>query len=149
MLAASSPTWTDMVQAISAAVGLVGIIAALLYSARQVRLQTDEQQRTVNAQHANLDLGLMQSMLELDTLFINKPHLYQYFNDNTAEMPATDHPHHPEVVYCAELILDFADMVSRQIRYKQMQDEDITNWQRFFTSYYVESPSIRVEYPRF
>jgi hypothetical protein len=149
------PNWSEVIQAVAAVLGVVGIGGALVYSGlqakglqQQVQMQTEADERGRRVEQAQLDLSLMSLMMELDTLFVERPHLYPYFNDNEA-IPHENACLRSEVLSCAELILDYADMIARQQRCGQIPDDDEKGWIELLSSYYEGSPAVRDQFKRF
>lgn len=149
------PNWSEAVQAIAAVLGVVGIGGALVYSGlqarglqQQIQMQTEADERGRLVERAQLDLSLMRLMMDLDILFVERPHLYPYFNDNEA-IPPQGGELRGEVLSCAELILDYADMIARQQRCGQIPKEDEEGWIELLSSYYAGSPAVRDQFTRF
>jgi hypothetical protein len=149
------PNWSEVVQAIAGVFGVVGIGGALVYSGlqarglqRQIQMQTNADERGRLVERAQLDLNLMRLMMDLDILFVERPHLYPYFNDNEA-IPPEDGVLRGEVLSCAEIILDYADMIARQQRCGQIPKEDEAGWIELLSSYYAGSPAVRDQFTRF
>jgi len=89
----AGPNWTAITQALAGAVGAVGIIAALIFSALQTRAlrvqvtsQRDEQVRSVTVAQAPLELRLLQVILDIDNVFVERPWLRPFFYSDV-ELP--------------------------------------------------------------
>jgi hypothetical protein len=147
LAASAQPSWADIVQALAALLGGIGIIWGLFYSGRQTQMLWKQERNSTQVRRASLDLELMQAMLSLDRLFIDQPDLYPYLNDNQ-EIPQEE-PDRARVLSCAELILDYADMIARQQRLGQVSNDDVPGWQELLGTYYAESPAVRDQYKRF
>lgn len=150
----AEPNWSEVVQAVAAVLGVAGIGGALVYSGlqtrglqRQVQMQAEADERGRRVERAQLDLNLMRLMMDLDVLFVERPHLYPHFNDNE-EIPV-EAELRGEVLSCAELILDYADMIARQQRCGQIPEEDEDGWIELLSSYYEGSPAVRDQFDRF
>jgi hypothetical protein len=154
---------TDWLQAIGTLSAAALVVAGLIFSGRQLvmlrrQLEHQEQQQRRDAQQrlddalvtrAQLDLTLMTAMLDLDRLFLDKPHLYAYFNPPGDPPPTDNEPVRAEVLACAELIIDYADMIARQRRMRQIPRADLDAWRELLSSYRSESPAIREVFPLF
>jgi hypothetical protein len=163
MLSVDAPLITDWIQAIGTFAGAVVVVAGLVFSGRQLVMlrrqlehQEQQQRRDAEQRHADalvtraqLDLTLMTAMLDLDRLFLAKPHLYPYFNAPGTPPPTDDEPVRAEVLACAELIIDYADMIARQRRMRQIPRADLDAWRELLSSYRSESPAISEIFPLF
>lgn len=138
----------DWIQASAALVAAIGVPAAITYAARQanavhkqLQLQTEEQVRSTNAQHAALDMRLLERMLDIDRFFIEHPDLRGFIHGGW-EIPETQ-PLRGQVEGCAEMIIDFADLVASAGRHGQISTTDYESWADFLQWYYSQSPVIR------
>lgn len=121
--------------------------AALIYSARQLRIVRDQfsldnelARRSLEAQYAANDMVLMSRVIELDRLFVDRPDLRPYFYSGK-EMPKYGPPRE-SVIATAELIVDIAETVSSMIRHQQLGDDDQGAWAAAIADWGL-SPAVR------
>src|SRR4051794_40993187 len=98
-------------------VGLAGVAAALLYSGaqtkalrRQATLQTEQQGRSGDVARAALDWRLGQMMIDMHNVFVQRPDLYPYLNENAPTPPPGD-PFRAAVLSCAEMIINVVEVI--------------------------------------
>lgn len=146
--AIGGPLWTDVAQTVAAVTGVIGVVAALVFSAEQTRRQRREYRRSVAVQRAQLDLDLMSKILALDQVFVERPRLYPYFNENRP-LPQDDVELRNEALLCAELVIDVVGTVGVQAKLGQITAIDLDEWASFLRTYYAESPAVRAVFKRF
>jgi hypothetical protein len=139
---------SDWIQACASLVAAISVPAALVYAAAQTRalreqlkLQTHEQVRSTDAQHAALDMRLLERMLDIDRFFIEHSELRAYVQEG-ADSPETE-PLRAQVDGSAEMIIDFADLVAATGRHNQLSRSDYESWGDFLQWYFRQSPAIR------
>jgi hypothetical protein len=143
----------DWLQTGASLVTAIGVPSALVYAARQahavqqqLRLQTQEQRRSTRAQHAALDMRLLERMLDMDRFFIEHPHLRAHMQGGL-EVPETE-PLKTQVHGSAEMMIDFADLVAAAGRHDQISQSDYESWGDFLQWYFRLSPAIRENWRR-
>lgn len=139
---------SDWIQASAAVVAAVSVPAALVYTAaqtsalrEQLKLQTREHARSTAARHAALDMRLLERMLEIDRFFIEHHELRPYILEGI-EKP-TEEALRAQVEGCADMLIDFADLVAATGRHDQLSRADYDSWADFLQLYFRNSPAIR------
>jgi hypothetical protein len=142
--------WPEVVIAFATLLGSVGVVAALIYTARQTRsvsdqtrLQREEAEREGELQRAKLELRLLELTIGIDEVFLRRPALRPYFYENRALSPLTRPRRRAEVTSVAEMMIDFVDAIAGLRRHGQITDHHYANWRVFTASYYSQSPTIR------
>lgn len=144
-------TWQSTTQAAASAVGSVGIIAALIYSARQTVALTDQAElqrkgaeRGVDVQRASLELRLMELTLAMDRIFLQHPHLRPYFYRGRRLRSWTS-PRRASGGHFNRRVHDrLVDAVAGLRRHDLISDRDYENWRIFTHNYYEHSPTTRM-----
>jgi hypothetical protein len=133
--AAPAPTWTDKAQAIAAGFAAVGVVAGLFFSGYQIRKGRLEQ----TAQRA---LSLMQLLMDVTGVMVDRPHLAAYIYDRR-DLPAQGEDSHDEVLAYGRLFMSFGEVVGWQIRAHQMEEDAAKAWRDYFTDLYRTSPTVK------
>jgi hypothetical protein len=97
--AASSPSWTDWIQTGAAVIAAVGVVGGFVYSGIQLRKARREQ----TAQRA---LSLMQLLIEITRIMVERPYLAPYIYDGK-DPPGQGQPQHDEVLAYGRLFMSF------------------------------------------
>jgi hypothetical protein len=146
----SATSWPEVIQAIATTVGSVGVVAALIYTARQTRslsnqarFQSEEAERNSELQRANLEMRLMELTISIDKIFLDRPFLRPYFYENKALSWRSSRRRRAEVISIAETLIDFVDTIAGLRRHEQISDRNYENWRIFTESYYQQSPAVR------
>lgn len=146
-LAAASPTWTDIVQAIAAVFAAAGVIGGFIYSGLQIRKGRLEQARTVELQTAQRALSLMQLVIEITSIMVERPHLAPYIYDGKDPPKKGRHLKgrdlHDEVLAYGRLFMSFGEAVGWQIHTHQMDPDAVEAWRDYFTDLHKNSPTVR------
>lgn len=144
--------WTDTLMAVSTAVGTVGILGALLFAALQTRalreqlaLANVQNERVASLEQASLDIQLMERVMDVDHVFIERPGLREYFFDGT-DTPSGS-LERARVFAVADLITDLADAVASARRHGHMRDEDYDAWRNALRNYFENSPAMQELWP--
>lgn len=110
--------------------GFICVILSLLYLIRQTRLLND-----TLASNTNASVGSRQ--FEADKIFIENPHLREYFLNNKDISP--NHEHYQQVSAVAQCLLNFFDsFVLQKDKFTQLYDE--TTWTEYIKTHFVNSP---------
>lgn len=117
----------------------VGVIAALVYQARMARSAREQVARAADANMATVYQNIAHQMHEIDLLFVERPALRQYFQEDVE--PPTEGEDEGRVAAIAELFVDFMDNVETQcpLLEKTLQ----LSWRGYFCDLYARSPAIR------
>ncbi len=144
--------WTDTLLAVSTAAGTLGILGALIFAALQTRalrkqlsLANVQNERATSLEQASLDIQLMERIMDVDHVFIDRPELRKYFFEG-APTPLTD-PERARVLAVADLIMDVADAAASARRHGHMLDEDYQAWKHALHNYFHNSPAMRELWP--
>jgi hypothetical protein len=142
--------WPEVVGALATLVGSIGVVAALIYAARQTRsvsdqtrLQREEAERDGELQRAKLELRLLELTMGMDEVFLRRPALRPYFYENRSLSIWALPRRRAEVTSVAEMMIDFVDAIAGLRRHGQITDRNYANWRIFTQSYYEQSPTIR------
>jgi hypothetical protein len=133
--AASSPSWTDWVQAGAAVIAAVGVVGGFVYSGIQLRKGRREQ----TAQRA---LSLMQLLIEITRIMVDKPHLAPYIYERK-DPPKEEGEDRDEVLAYGRLFMSFGEAVGWQIEAHEMDSAAKNAWGDYFTDLYENSPTVR------
>jgi hypothetical protein len=138
---------SDIALTVATGLGSGAVTTALVYSARQAktlanqyRLENVVAERTLLTERAANDLKLMQYIMRLDLLFVERPELRPYFYDG--EPPPDDLVARGQVMAAGEYIVDLADSVVNMIRLGQLDDANRHGWD-VALGWYGRSPVIR------
>ena len=132
--AASSPSWTDWIQAGAAVFAAIGVIGGLWFSGNQIRKGRMEQ----TAQRA---LNLMQLLIEITRIMVERPHLAPYIYDG--KDPPGQGDAREEVLAYGRLFMSFGEAVGWQIRAHEMDADAEQAWHDYFADLYASSPTVR------
>ena len=138
----ASATWTDKIQAVAAVFAAVGVVFGLLYSATEIRKGRKEQEKGVQLQTAQRALALMQFLIEITRVMVDRPHLAPYIYDGE-EPPEKGESRHDEVLAYGRLFMSFGEAVGWQIRAHQMDPDAEFAWRDYFTDLYSRSPTVQ------
>lgn len=143
-------SWPETVEAAATCIGSIGVVCALIYTARQTRvigeqarLQNAEAERNIDVQRGGLELRLMELTISIDRIFLERPSLRSYIYENRPLRWCTPPRRRAEVVTVAEIMIDFVDTIAGLRRHGQISDRNYENWRIFTESYYQQSPAIR------
>jgi hypothetical protein len=139
---------SDLPSIIASGLGSGAVTVALIYSAKQTRtlkaqfkLENAQAEQAWTTQRATNDLRLMEYIMSLDRLFIDRPGLRPYFYDGLA-VPS-DSTIRARVLATAELIVDLADSVVNMMRLKQLDQANQAAWETALRLY-GRSPAVRL-----
>lgn len=134
-VAAASPTWTDIAQTVAAGFAAVGVVTGLYFSGSQIRKARMEQ----TAQRA---FSLMQLLIEITRVMVERPHLAPYIYDRK-DPPEKGEDRHDEVLAYGRLFMSFGEAVGWQIRAHQMDPDAAQAWRDYFTDLHKNSPTVQ------
>jgi len=134
-VAAASPTWADIVQAVAAGFAAVGVVGGLFYSGYQIRKGRQEQ----TAQRA---LSLMQLLIEITRVMVERPYLAPYIYDGVPP-PKEGADRYDEVLAYGRLFMSFAEAVGWQIHAHEMDTDAADAWREYFTDLHEHSPTVQ------
>ena len=140
--AASGPTWTEIAQAIAAVFAALGVVGALSYSAYQIRKGRIDQAKAVQLQTAQRALSLMQLLIQITSVMVERPHLAPYIYDRETP-PEEGEDLHDEVLAYGRLFMSFGEAVGWQIRAHQMDPDAAEAWRAYFTDLHDNSPTVK------
>ena len=141
-VASSGPTWTEIAQAVAAVFAAIGVVGALLFSAYQVFKGRKEQEKGVQLQTAQRALRLMELLIQITTVMVERPYLAPYIYDGETP-PDKGEDRHDEVLAYGRLFMSFGEAVGWQIRAHQMDSEAADAWRDYFTDLHENSPTVR------
>jgi hypothetical protein len=141
-VASSGPTWTEIAQAVAAVFAAIGVVGALLFSAYQVFRGRQEQEKGVQLQTAQRALRLMELLIEITSVMVERPHLAPYIYDGETP-PAKGEDRHEEVLAYGRLFMSFGEAVGWQIRAHQMDTDAAEAWRDYFTDLHENSPAVQ------
>lgn len=138
----------DIAAIVVSGVGSGAVVAALLYSRREVKVLQEQlafdaiqAHGALIAQRGANDLKLMGYAMSVDRLFVEFPELRPYFYADH-ELPREE-PLRSKVIAAAELIVDLADSVTNMIRHGQLDQSDQKAWAAALASYGC-SPAVKL-----
>jgi hypothetical protein len=134
-LTVAAATWRENVQAVAAVFAAVGVVFGLVFSGYQIRKARMEQ----TAQRA---LSLMQLLIEVTRVIVERPHLAPYIYDRK-DPPGKGEQWRDEVLAYARLFMSFGEAVGWQIRAGQMDSDAAESWRDYFMDLYRSSPAVR------
>ena len=147
-LLAASPLWTDKVVAVATVVGVAGGLSALGLSLRQLKLQTRElalqttqDQQGIDIRLAQRGLDLMQLVIGVEQIAVEKPHLGPYIHEGK-DLPTEEEARNQVLAY-ATLFMGLAETVGWQTRVDQMTMDTAIEWKRYFKHLYDTAPAVR------
>ena len=108
--AAPGPSWTDIVQAGAAVFAAVGVVGGLFFSGYQIRKGRQEQEKGVQLQTAQHAQSLMQLLIEITSVMVERPYLAPYIVSDKAA-PKVRARRHDEVLAYARLFMSFGEAV--------------------------------------
>ena len=141
-VASSGPTWTEIAQAVAAVFAAIGVVGALLFSAYQVFKGRKEQEKGVQLQTAQRALRLMELLIQITTVMVERPYLAPYIYGGETP-PDRGEDRHDEVLAYGRLFMSFGEAVGWQIRAHQMDSEAADAWRDYFTDLHENSPTVR------
>ncbi len=139
--AAASPSWTDIVGAGAAVVGVIGVVSTLGYSAVQNRRAAEDQHEALQVQMAQRALSLMQLLIDIERVLVERTYLAPYFQSGQ-ELPKVDRLRN-EVLAYALLFSDFGETVGWQINNDQMSKEGALGWKMYLEGLHEKSAAVR------
>jgi hypothetical protein len=139
--AAASPSWTDIVGAGAAVVGVGGVVGALWFSAIQDRRAARDQYASLQVQMAQRALSLMQILIDIERVLVERPYLAPYLQSGK-ELPKVERLRN-EVLAYALLFSDFGETVGWQINNDQMSKEGALGWKMYLEGLHEKSPAVR------
>ena len=136
-------------------IGVIAVVAALVFNAWQVRLQTaalEAQTKSVDAQRKAFEAQvwqmLMQQQWEISKILIEKPELLPYFRGSKRIHPSDKD--YERVTAVADMYLDFFDGFDDDyVRSLPKMGENGTNWliwERYFQDTFALSPTLCARY---
>jgi hypothetical protein len=141
-LTVASATWTDKIQASAAVFAAVGVVFGLVFSALEIRKGRKEQEKGVQLQTAQRALALMQFLIEITRIMVERPHLAPYIYDGE-DPPEKGEWRHNEVLAYGRLFMSFGEAVGWQIRAHQMDPDAERAWRDYFTDLHDHSPTVQ------
>lgn len=140
--AALGSTWPEIAQSVAAVFAAVGVVGALLFSAYQIFLGRKEQEKGVQLQTAQRALNLMQLLIQITSVMVERPHLAPYIYDGEAP-PGKGEDRHDEVLAYGRLFMSFGEAVGWQVRAHQMDPDATAAWRDYFTDLRKKSPAVQ------
>lgn len=140
--AAAGPSWTDIVQAGAAVFAAVGVVGGLFFSGYQIRKGRQEQEKGVQLQTAQHAQSLMQLLIEITSVMVERPYLAPYIHSDKA-VPNVRARRHDEVLAYGRLFMSFGEAVGWQIRAHQMTDDAAFAWRTYFEDLHKTSSTVR------
>jgi hypothetical protein len=138
---------SEVALTVATGLGSASVTAALVYSARQAKtlarqygLENVVAERALLTERAANDLKLMDYVMRLDLLFVERPELRPYFYNGLA--PPDEPVARGQVVAAAEYIVDLADCVANMMRLGQLDNANRHGW-IVALGWYGRSPVIR------
>jgi hypothetical protein len=94
--------------------GVVAIVTVftLRWVLKQTRAMRRQNQLTTQVAHASLYQEISKTMIDIDRIFLDKPHLWPYFHEGK-KTPQDNECKYREAMSVAEIYLDFMDMCLR------------------------------------
>ena len=125
-LIASSPLWTDTVVAIATVVGVAGGLSALVFTLKQLKLQTRELEFQTNQERQAIEIRIAQRALDLMRLLVDigrgaveHPELRPYLHEGK-ELPRNEPLRSQVLAFASGFMSLIAEAVGWQIRAGQM-----------------------------
>ena len=113
------------------------------------RENMDLSRETMELSKASMKSSMYEIMnvqtLEIDKIFLERPHLRPYFYDSKDPSKIRDEKTLHEVMIVAEYQLDFFDLVMTQLDYiptDEDSQEDKANWKKYFEDSFAKSPAL-------
>jgi GNAT superfamily N-acetyltransferase len=127
---------TSEITAWTTAAGVIGGFITLGLSYREIR-------RGINIRLAERAEHLVTTLIEIERIAVERPHLAPYLQSGKA-LPAQGDPLRDEVIAYALLFTDFGEMVGWQLKTDQMRDEEAAlAWHGYLSDLRRTTPAIR------
>ena len=110
-------------------------------NADQLRLNTAQSLRTEKSMCSNVQIAVLNHVVNLDRLFMDKPYLRPYFYDGT-EVSETDEKYE-ELSATSEMVLDIFDLVADQSRKNPECWDRPKLWDEWIIDTFSTSPILR------
>jgi len=121
------------------------LLTTVIVFVRQARAMTNQSRATEKALLSGIYQAVTDNMLDIDHLFIDRPHLRKYFYDN--EPVPEDETARDQVLAVAELFTDFVDNHNTQSMH--LPNTLIEPWTTYFQSMMCTSPALQNYWRRY
>jgi hypothetical protein len=142
--------WTAWERAI-AAVGAMGVVFTVGFGIIELKRSNDLQREQNRQERAAMDSHLGELMMDVDRHFVAYPRVRRYFyvKGRKQVRPPRAGRLHAQALSTAEMLIDFADDAASYVRERKMPQDDAAHWNKIVSSYFRESPALRVTWRRY